>query len=131
MFICKDKKSFEDQLETSIQYWKCPAITVSAIGSDNTIYGACSYMFPQEFFQLLNEVAKEVDKCPDQYKICVQFEDLIVESKVTAQQILIGKETNISIGQTICKVIFDEFFVRLCKQYKNRNTWVSTKEVIR
>lgn len=132
MFIfAHDKDSFEDQLKTSEPFWKCPPIIVKAIGLNNEFYGACPYVIALAFFQLLDEISEKIDTYPDQYQISIQFEDLIVEGKISHQQMQSGKEYNISIGQEMYKAVFNEFFVRLCKQYKNRNTWVSTKEVIR
>lgn len=130
IFAC-DKDSFEDQLKASEPFWKCPPIIVKAIGLNNEFYGACPYMIVLAFFQLLDEISEKIDTYPDQYQISIQFEDLIVEGKILPHQIQFGEDYDISVGQNMCNAVFDEFFIRLCKQYKNRNTWVSTKEVIR
>lgn len=132
MYICSnDKNDFEEQLETSKSFWKDPPIIVKAIGLNNEFYGACPYMIALAFFQLLNEIGEKIDTYPDQYQMSIQFENIIVEGKITHQQMQSGKEYNISIGQEMCKAVFNEFFTRLCKHYHNRNTQVEVKEVIR
>lgn len=132
MFIfAYDKDSFEDQLKASEPFWKCPTIIVKAIGLNNEFYGACPYMIAQSFFQTLSEIAEKIDTCPDQYQISIQFENLIVEGKISSQHTQFGKETGISIGQEMCNAVFNEFFIRLCKHYHNRNSQVEVKEIIR
>ena len=132
MFIfAYDKDSFEDQLKASESFWKCPPIIVKAIGLNNEFYGACPYTIAQSFFQTLSEITEKIDTYPDQYQISIQFEDLIVEGKISPHQIQFGEEYDISVGQNMCNAVFDEFFIRLCKHYHNRNTQVEVKEVIR
>ena len=126
-----DKDSFEDQLKSAESFWKCPPIIVKAIGLNNEFYGACPYTIAQSFFQTLSEITEKIDTYPDQYQISIQFEDLIVEGKIPPQQIQLGNEFGISVGQNMVNAVFDEFFIRLCKHYHNRNTQVEVKEVIR